>query len=153
MRILIPANAFLPRLADGGRVEQNIDFLGVVPGLGVLVAVALDGDVGVGDEEFDVAGALFEFVVDGAGLVFGDVVEYVQVLFFGRGQLGVEFVGDHFVGAALEGEKFAGVVVAEADVVGYFDAAADGVEEGREEGLGVEVGGLDEDGSLGVSDG
>ena len=60
---------------------------------------------------------------------------------------------NHLIGAALERQEFAGVVIAEADVVGNLDAAADGGEEGREEGFGVEVGGLDEDGTLGVADG
>ncbi len=78
MRVLVAADAFFPGTADGGAVDEDVDFLGVVPGLGVLVAVALDADVVVGDQEFDVTTSLFEFVVDRLGLVFGYVVEHVQ---------------------------------------------------------------------------
>lgn len=49
MRVLVAADAFFPGTADGGAVDEDVDFLGVVPGLGVLVAVALDADVVVGD--------------------------------------------------------------------------------------------------------
>jgi hypothetical protein len=73
---------------------------------GYLVTVALDGDVRVYDHVFDMAGALLELVVDGLHLVFSDVVVDVEVLFLFLGEGRVEFVGDHFVGAALEGEEF-----------------------------------------------
>ena len=79
----------------------------MVPRLRVLVAVALDREVRVGDQELDMAGALLELVVDGVRLVFGDVVVDAEVRFLGAGELRVELVGDHFVGAALEGEEFA----------------------------------------------
>ena len=49
------------------------------------------------------AASLFEMVVDGLRLVFGDVVEDVEVGFLVVIELAVEAVGDHFVGAALEG--------------------------------------------------
>ena len=106
MGVLIPANALLPRLTDHRRVEHDVDLLGMVVRLGILVTVALDGDVRVYDHEFDMAGALLELVVDGLHLVFSDVVVDVEVLFLFLGEGRVEFVGDHFVGAALEGEKF-----------------------------------------------
>jgi len=62
-------------------------------------------------------------------------------------------VRNHLVGPALEGQQLAGVVVPEADVVGDIDAAADGGDQGGEQWLGVEIGGLDENGFLGVADG
>lgn len=53
MRVLISVESTNPLRADGGRVQHDVYFLTVVPGLGVLVAVALDGEVGVDDEDFD----------------------------------------------------------------------------------------------------
>lgn len=53
MGVLVGAQGALPVGADGGGVEHEVGFLRVEPGLGVLVAVALDAEVGVGDQEFD----------------------------------------------------------------------------------------------------
>lgn len=64
------------------------------------------GGMGKGKGRGTVAAALFEVVVDGLGLVFGDVVENVEVLFLFFGQRRVELVGDHFVGAALVWQQF-----------------------------------------------
>ena len=120
--------------------------------LGVLVAVALDGEVAVHDHELDVAGALLEGVVDGADLVLGHVRVHAQVLVVVRVEVVEEFVRDALVVPALAGQQFARVVVPEAVVVGDVDPAAAGGQDLREEGLGVEVGGLDEDGVLGVAE-
>lgn len=52
----------------------------------------------------------------------------------------------------MAGHQFAGIVVAEAEIGCYFDAAAYCVCDGGEEGRGVEVWGLDEDAAAGVAD-
>ena len=52
------------------------------------------------------AAALLFAVVDGFRLVFGDVVEDVQMLFLGVVEALVEFMCDEFIVAALEGEVF-----------------------------------------------
>jgi hypothetical protein len=53
MRVLVPTYALFPCTAYSRGVDEDVGLLGVVPGLGVLVSVALDADVGVCDEEFD----------------------------------------------------------------------------------------------------
>ena len=50
----------------------------MIPALRVLVSGALDPNVSVGYEEFDVAAAGFEVVVDGVILVFANVVGDVE---------------------------------------------------------------------------
>ena len=123
------------------------------PALGVHVAAALDRDMAVSDEEFDVAAARVEGLVDRADLVFADVVADMQALAALCWQRGDEGLGKHFVGAALAGHEFAGVIVAEADVVGDFDTTGEGGGDGGVEGRGVKVGGLNEDGVAGVAEG
>jgi hypothetical protein len=71
--VLIALDSFPPHLASCFRINHDIDLLGVVPALGVLVPRTLYTDVPVGDEEFGVTCSLLELVVDGFGLVFGRV--------------------------------------------------------------------------------
>src|SRR5438034_514315 len=72
-RVLIAVDSFPPLLASCFRINHDIDLLGVVPALGVLVPRTLYTDVPVGDEEFDVTRSLLELVMNGFGLVFGRV--------------------------------------------------------------------------------
>ena len=153
MRILILSQPLDPFTHHEFRINHHVDLLAVVPRLGVLVAVALDADVVVDDHQLDMTGALFEFVVNRADLIFGHIRIDVQVVAVFGAKGVVERVGDHFVVAALAGEEFAGVVVAEAVVVGDLDAALAGGHNFGEEGFGVEVGGLDEDGFGRVAEG
>lgn len=52
------------------------------------------------------ATAFFEAIMDGLGLVFGDVVENVEMLLLFFAQGCVEFIGDHLVSPALEWQQF-----------------------------------------------
>ena len=99
------------------------------------------------------AAARFELVVDGHDLVFGHVVVDAQLLALRLAQARVQAVGYHLVVAALERQQLARVVVPHAHVVCDLDAAPYGVEQSGEQRRGVQVGRLDEDGSLGVADG
>lgn len=113
MRVLVPPQAIDPRTTHQAAVEHDVYFLAVVPGLRVLVTVALDADVLVDDHHFDMAVALLLFGDDRVGLVFADVPEVVETGLRGGGEGSVEFVGDHLVGAALFGEELALGVLAE----------------------------------------
>lgn len=105
MGILIPSQAIDPRLTDKSRIEHDVDFLAMEPGLRVLVSVALDTNVLVYDHDFDVAIALLLLGHDRVGLVFADVEEIVKARLAGGGERGVHFVGYHFVGPALHWEE------------------------------------------------
>lgn len=52
--------------------------------------------------EGTMAAAVFEAVMNGLGLVFGDVIEDVEMLLLLFVQGGVELVGDHLIGPALK---------------------------------------------------
>lgn len=107
----------------------------------------------IDNHQFNVAAALLELVVDGVNLVFRDVVVDVEVVVEFLWEFVVEAVSEHLVVAVLKREELAGVVVAEAEVVRDVDATAAGGNDLGEEGLGVEVGGLDENGRVGVAKG
>lgn len=72
--VLIALDAFPPLAAHFGAVDEDVELLGMVPGLRVLVAGALDPNVPVRNQQLDVAAAGVEAVVDGAVLVFRYVV-------------------------------------------------------------------------------
>jgi hypothetical protein len=107
----------------------------------------------IDNHQFNVAAALFELVMDGADLIFGNVVVDVEVVVEFLWEFVVEAVSEHLIVAVLEREKLAGVVVAEAEVVCDVDATAAGGNDLGEKGLGVEVGGLDENGRAGMTKG
>jgi hypothetical protein len=107
----------------------------------------------IDNHQFNVAAALLELVVDGVDLVFRDVVIDVEVVVEFLWKFIVEAVSEHLVVAVLKREELAGVVVAEAEVVRDMDATAAGVNDLGEKGLGVEVGGLNENGRAGVAKG
>jgi hypothetical protein len=107
----------------------------------------------IDNHQFNVAAALLELVVDGADLVFRNVVIDVEVVVEFLWEIAVEAVSEHLVIAVLEREELASVVVAEAKVVRDVDATAAGGDDLREQGLGVEVGGLDKNGRPGVAKG
>ncbi len=75
------------------------------------------------DEQFDVAAARFEVVVDGVILVLTHVVAYVKEFALSLGQGVHELASEHLVGATLARHDLPSVVVAEADVVGDFEAS------------------------------
>lgn len=52
MSVLVSTQGAFPVGADGGRIDHYVCFLRVEPRLCVLVAVALNAEVGVDDEEF-----------------------------------------------------------------------------------------------------
>lgn len=79
----------------------------MVPGLRVLVSVALDADVLVDNHDFDVTAALLLLRYNRLSLVFANVEEIVEVFFAGSGEGVVHFVRDHFVGATLFREELA----------------------------------------------
>ena len=154
MRVLVLLDALHPSSHHERRVDHDVHLLGMVVRLRVLVAVALNPDVPVDDHQFDVAAALLVLVVDRADLVLGHVRVYVEILGVAGGmEVVVQLVRDHLIVAALAWQEFAGVVVAEAVVVGHLDVAAAGGEDLWQEGLGVEIRGLDEDGFAGVAEG
>ena len=105
-RVLIPRHTLEPGVAHQGAVDHDVDLLAVVPALGVLVAVALDGDVAVDDHQLDVAAAVGgrARLVDRPRLVFRHVRVDAQVGVEGGFERAEEVVGDRFVVAALERE-------------------------------------------------
>lgn len=80
MGVLVSPDAIDPRLTYRGAVKHHVDLLTMVPGLRVLVSVALDANVFVDNHDFDVAVALLFLRYDGLALVFGDVKEVVKLL-------------------------------------------------------------------------
>jgi hypothetical protein len=68
-RTLISPYTIFPRLADQRRINHDIRFLAVEPGLRVLISVALDADVGVDDHQFNYSGHVIShsvaFAADG----------------------------------------------------------------------------------------
>lgn len=80
MGVLVSPDAIDPRLTYCGAVKHHVDLLTMVPGLRVLVSVALDANVFVDNHDFDVAVALLFLRYDGLALVFGDVKEVVKLL-------------------------------------------------------------------------
>jgi hypothetical protein len=107
----------------------------------------------IDNHQFNVAAALLELVVDGVDLVFRDVVIDIEVVVEFLWKFVVEAVSEHLVVAVLKREELAGVVVAEAEVIRDMDATAAGGNDLGEKGLGVEVGGLNENGRAGVAKG
>ena len=154
MGVLILLDPLHPPPYHERRVNHHIHLLGMVVRLRVLVPVTLDPDVSIHDHQLDVARPLLVLVVDRADLVLCNIGVDVEVCGVVRGvEVGVEFIGDHLVVAALAREELAGVVVAQAVVVGDLDAAAAGGEDLGQEGFGVEVGRLDKDGLARVAEG
>ena len=50
------------------------------------------------------AASLLKFVVDGTGLILGNVVKYVQPILLLLAQAFVELIRNHLIGSALEWE-------------------------------------------------
>lgn len=148
MRVLVLADSGQPLTDDQLAVDHDVGLLAVVPALRVLVAVALDAEVAVDDHELDVARARLELVVDRARLVLGHVHVDVEIGVVLLLQLLVQVVGDPLVVPALHGQEFARVVVAQAVVIRDFDSSSARRQDLREQGFGVQVGCLDEDGFL-----
>ena len=154
MRVLILLDSLHPPPHHERGINHHVNLLGMVVRLRILVPVTLNPDVSIHDHQLDVARPLLVLVVDRADLVLCNVGVDVEVCGVVRGvEVGVEFIGDHLVVAALAREELAGVVVAQAVVVGDLDAAAAGGEDLGQEGFGVEVGRLDKDGLARVTEG
>jgi len=136
-RVLVPLNALPPLPADLLAINQLINLLAIIPPLRVLVAGTLDPDVAVGDEEFDVAGACFEVIVDGVVLVFADIIAYMQQFTLRFRKRVDEIASEHLIRAALAGHDFPCIVIAEADIVSYLDTALEWGNTRGVEGCGV----------------
>lgn len=53
-----------------------------------------------------VAATLLETVMDGPNLVFGDVIEDVEMLLFSFGKGCIQLIGNHFISTTLKWKQF-----------------------------------------------
>jgi len=112
-RILIPLDALPPLPTQLRTVNQDIDLLGMIPRLRILVPRSLDANMPIRDQQLHVAATRPEVVMDRVVLIFANIIRDVQACaLLVRRDCGAEVGGEHLVGAALAGHDLAGVIVA-----------------------------------------
>ena len=78
-------------------------------------------------------------------LVFTYIPEPMKVLAVGRRNSRIQFIRDHLVRAALHWQELARIVISQADIAEHVDAPLASFDDSRDQGLSVQIRGLDED--------